>query len=35
MQKEERDVLEEMRKTNECDMKIFGTLDINEKRSLS
>ena len=27
--KEERDVLEEMRKINECDMEKFGILDIN------
>ena len=27
---EERDVLEEMRKTDECDMEKFGTLDSTE-----
>ena len=29
--KEEQDVLEEMRKIDECDMKKFGTLDSSEK----
>ena len=29
--KEERDVLEEMRKINECDVEKFGTLDSSEK----
>ena len=29
--KEERDVLAEMRKTDECDMEKFGTLDSSEK----
>ena len=29
--KEERDVLEEMRKINECDVEKFGTLDSREK----
>ena len=31
MYKEERDVLEEMGKIDECDMEKFGTLDISEK----
>ena len=29
--KEERDVLEEMRKIDECNMEKFGTLDSSEK----
>ena len=29
--KEERDVLREMRKVDECDMERFGTLDSSEK----
>ena len=29
--KEERDVLEEVRKIDECDMEKFGTLDSSEK----
>ena len=29
--KEERDVLQEMRKIDECDMETFGTLDGSEK----
>ena len=29
--KEERDVLEEMRKIDECDIENFGTLDSGEK----
>ena len=33
--KEERDVLEEMRKIDECGMEKFGTPDTSEKRSLS
>ena len=32
---EERHVLEDMKKKNECDMDKFGTLDNSEKRSLS
>ena len=31
MYKEERDVLEEMRKIDECGMDKFGTLDSSEK----
>ena len=31
MYKEERDVLEEMREIDECDMERFGTLDSSEK----
>ena len=31
MPKEERDVLEEMRKTDECDMGNFSALDSSEK----
>ena len=33
--KEERDVLEEMRKIDGCDMEKFSTLDSSEKQSLS
>ena len=33
MYKEERDVLQEMRKIDECDMETFGTLDGSEKTS--
>ena len=29
--KEERDVLQQMRKIDECDMEKFGTLDSGEK----
>ena len=29
--KEERDVLQQMRKIDECDMENFGTLDSSEK----
>ena len=31
MYKEERDVLEEMTKTDECEMEKFGTLHSSEK----
>ena len=31
MYREERDVLEEMRKVDECGMEKFGTLDSNEE----
>ena len=33
--KEERDLLEEMRKIDDCDMEKFGTLDSSEKTILS
>ena len=33
--KEERDVLDEMREIDECDMEKFGTRGSSEKRSLS
>ena len=32
MCKEERDVLEDMREIDECDMEKFGTLDSSDKR---
>ena len=35
MYKEERDVLDEMREIDECDMEKFGTRGSSEKRSLS
>ena len=33
--KEERDILEEMRKINECDMEEFGRLESSEKTIVS
>ena len=35
MHKEERDVSEEMREIDECDLEELGTLGSSKKRSLS